>query len=615
MSEIIWHAENEYIDVTFYQDASADILDKGTQTRWHMGHVVLQEDNPIDVGHVWLRTERSMCEEYPGRFQGERSGDEIRFTLLGRERREVGQFSCQFQLQGPKFIVSIVEIAESIPSLMFPPAIESESLVLPMGVGKWLRNPLAERRFWLYPSHLNMRWFGGLRGQAGWIAIVEDGYVNGGVHAHTLRATPGWLKSLGQWRGKRTISYQFVSGDYVTLAKTYRAYALAHGLHRSLTEKIQQTPALNNFLGGRLLSFMQANSVTAEREEDSLQPSEEAARLEKQNPQVGITHKQATQLITAAVEQGLKKGLVVLRGWIKGGYDETHPDIWPPDPAVGTQEELQETLELHDSFTVALHDNYQDIYQQSASWPQGVIRTRSGDPMPGGLWSGGQAYILNARDGLAYAQRNWEQIKTLRPRAMFIDTTIAVQFYESYEQGNELTRAQDEALKQELLQFYKDQGQVLGSEEGADFGVPFVDWIENRHGRIAGVSIPLWPLVFHDAAFSTRYGPPPQHSESAQSSAPRWLTDMLWGYPLIWGFSKAQQGNERLSEIADMSHVDQWLERIGTQEMLSHRYVSADGEVEETTFASGDSIIVNFSDYDREIEGEYLPAHSYRLRH
>lgn len=609
----LWHAENDFLSVTVFEDASAHILDKMSGTNWQMGRVALQEDGPVDVGHIWLRRTRSSCEQYTAHFQGVRDGSLLRFTLLGRERLALGQFSCRVRLEGPKFVVQVVGIDETIPSLAFPTPLVSESLVLPMGVGRWVREPLPQSYTWVYPAHLNMRWFGGLRGESGWIAIVEEGYADAGTIATQLAITPLWLKSLGKWASPRTVSYQFVNGGYVGLAKTFRTYAIEHGLHYSLQEKMENVPPVRNLLGGPLLSFMEASTYHAVNFEERFQPVPPKVAQEDGKLRVMVSHAQVREAIEQALKSGITHGLAVVRGWGNDGYDEMHPDIWPPDPGIGTLEELKQILHTGQNLTVALHDNYQDMYQQAPSWPKGVNITAQGHPMPAGFWAGGQAYTINARDGLAYAQRNWEQINTLHPHAMFIDTTTALQFYQSYEPGNTLTRAQDEEYKTALLRFYKEQNVALGSEEGADFGMPWVDWIENRHHRVAGESIPLWSLVYHDAAFYTRYGRGPLAAEEG-GTAPRWLTDMLWGYMLLWSFGDDWQGKGRLEDIARLQHVNDWHQRTGADEMLSHRYLSEDGQVEETTFASGVSIVVNFAAETRNVEGMELAGHSYHIR-
>ncbi len=341
---VLWQADNQYLAVTVYADAAADILVKSSDTtansatNWHMGRVALQEDSTVDIGHVWLRTQRSICEEYPGRFLGQVESEEegvFRFTVLGRERRPMGQFTCRISLDGPRLRYELLTIDEQLPSLVFPPPLESASLVMTRNVGQWIKEPLSGSHFWVFPAHLNMRWFGGLQAdnEHGWIAIVEEGYYNAGVLATGFSASPAWLQSLGSWSGPRAVSYQFVTGGYVGLAKTYRSYALEHGLHRSLTEKIAATPALKNLLGGPLLSFMQAHTLKPERFEDRLQPLPLEERLDHEQPHVMLSYKQVRQIIEEARELGVERALVVIRGWIQGGYDETHPDIWPPDPA------------------------------------------------------------------------------------------------------------------------------------------------------------------------------------------------------------------------------------------------------------------------------------------
>tara|TARA_R110002111_G_scaffold126462_1_gene191133 strand:- start:7 stop:336 length:330 start_codon:yes stop_codon:yes gene_type:complete len=89
-----------------------------------------------------------------------------------------------------------------------------------------------------------------------------------------------------------------------------------------------------------------------------------------------------------------------------------------------------------------------------------------GNPMPGGYWAGGQAYILNSKDSLDYLKRNWKESGELPVRAVYCDTTTAIQFYESYEPGNEQTRSQDEAGKLALLEFYKELWYLRGESIG-----------------------------------------------------------------------------------------------------------------------------------------------------
>lgn len=611
------YLENEHLSVQLFADATARIVSRTNQREWRMGPVAFQEDSEIDVGAVWVRTERSVCEQYPGRFRGRKEGDGIRFWLLGREQQVKGSFLVRVILDGPWIEFRLLEIEERLPSLSFPPPIESASLLLPMHLGRWLREPLKSRSFYTFFSHLNMRWFGGLDHNAGnqgygWMALFpEENFMDSGAMVAEMSISPVWLKSLGQWKEQRAVRYRFLSGSYVDLATTYRTWAMERGIHRSLTEKLRTTPPLENFTQGRLVSMVEAIPRHGpEYDEDILVPTARDPLLGS-GPSINFTHLQAEQCIASLKDAGVDRALVVVRGWIPGGYDYSHPDVWPPEPRLGSIPELEHLCAGRAGYTVALHDNYQDIYTHSKSWPHGVIQLRDGTRMPGGYWAGGQAYIVNARDGLAYARRNWTSLAQLRMKALYIDTTTAVQMYQSYQPGNTLTRTQDRTEKIALMQFFKSKGLVLGSEEGADFGVPYLDWNENRHARTAGESIPLWPLVFHDAVIGARihFDREPQHG-----AAPHWLEDMLWGYAAYSQIKTFQTRGIELRRMAGQKHIDSWFRQISTAAMVNHRFLTQDNTLEETCFSNGQSMVVNFANEPQSYEDFTVPPHGYRIR-
>ncbi len=607
--------ENKYIRLALYSNASAELLDKKTQTRWRMGAVALQETGPIDEGHVWLRTSRSICEQYPGRFSGRKTGESVRFALLGRQNRAMGTFVLDVRLDGEWLEFVISDIDERLPSLIFPPAIESDSLVFPSKLSRWIRKPTQGRYFWPFFSNLNMRWFGGLKGDAGWIAVFTRQFADAGVSHTEMSASPGWLKSLGRWRYPRTIRYRFTQDGYVGMAKAFRTWAIENGLHKSIEEKTAQVPAVGNLLGGRFFSIVQACPAVGRRYfDDRLKPCDE--KMLRARPVSNISHLQAAAIIKEAQQWGMKHGLALLRGWINGGYDFSHPDVWPPEPALGGIDELRAACSMAGPVTVALHDNHQDIYEHCASFPKGIIRMANGELMPGGYWAGGQAYIINSRDSVTYAKRNWRQIKNLKPSAMFIDTTTVVQAYESYEKANTLTRSQDIEYKQQLLKFFKDQKVVLGSEGGSDFGMAYTDFLENWHQRTPGESIPLWPIVYGDAAFCTRLRDNNFciTMNYPQTPWPWWLEDMLWGYMPYFGIDCTCEWEKRKAEFKSTLHVDDWHGRVGGRQMVDHRFWTDDSAVEQTTFANGLSIIVNFDKAERPADGVSVPGYGYVIR-
>jgi hypothetical protein len=618
----ILNLENDSLRFALNADGSAHIEDKGSGASWRMAAIAWQEEGPIDVGHVWQRTGRSSCEQFAGRFRL-RVEDEaqglVHCTLLDELHQSLGDFRVRIHLDGPWLRFQLREIDERLPSLVFPPPLEASSLVLPQGVGKWIRKPPPARYIHRLYSGLNMRWFGGLQADEdkGYLAVWTQGHQNSALLTSGFHAMSAWLKSLGKWELPVTVSYRFTTGGYVGLARAYRAWAIEHGLHKPLTQKIEELPAVTTLLGGRELNCYLGHTLAASRFADQLRPVPPELGDREKMLQVHITYADVARVVDEARRIGWNRGVVMVRGWIRGGYDESHPDVWPPEEGFGSIDELKNLMRPGENSVGGLHDNYQDIYQGSPSFPHGVNITAEGKPMRGGYWEGGQSYILNSRNGLEYARRNWEHIQTLGAGKIYSDTITTQYLYESYEEGNTLSRVQDEAYKQQLMAFWKSQGLILASEEGSDFGIPYLDTADTQHAREVtdhSVTIPLWTLVFHDAVFSGRHNTTvPDRSGAAH--IPWYLPNLLWGYYTMWAVPGEEEGRDGWKKgFAESLFVEDWHARIGLADMQSHRFLSEDFAVEETQFSDGSAIIVNFAPEPRQVEGITLAPGGHHFR-
>ncbi len=608
---ILQQMENEYLRVNIYSNGSAEVADLKTGTSWSIGAVALQEEGPIEQGHVWLRNDRSMCEQYPGRFLGEKIGDDIRFTVYGPQDVVFGKFRCNIYLENEWLKYMIKEIDAGLESLIFPPPVECDSLVLPIGIGQLLKNKerrgIYTRFAYSFYSRMNMRWIGGQKKDGAWMCIMDNGFEDMLSMVGNNYVSPGYMKTLSRWSHPFEIQYTFVKGNYVTLAKKYRNWFKEKGLFRSLKEKAKKNPNVKELYGARGFWYNLAMGIARERDaEDYLMT--ERSKVDNQDSKrakIYNTYKEALDVIKRVESLGMKKGLMKIAGWINKGYDWSHPDVWPPEQDLGTLEEFKELMALEGKSLMGLHDNYTDMYEGLPNWPNGVIRRENGTYLRGGFWAGGQAYIMSYRDSLVYAKQNWEKLKELKPKAMFVDTTTAMYLYQSYEKGNEYTKADDHHYKTEMAKFFDEEGILFGSEEVADFAIPHIHWYETRHERVEGETIPLWPLVFHDAAIVGTY-----KCGNDYTTYPKWMETMLWGYQPYF-FIRNSGVNEKV--FKESLVADDWHEKVAEAEMLSHEFLSEDMKVEKTTFSSGHSIICNFSKEDITIEGIMIPANNYRI--
>ncbi len=608
----IQELENDALRAVFFEDASAEIEDKATGTRWQMLPTTWQDRSTIIEPVVWTRRERVWADYYIARFTVRKSGngDHLEVTMRKPPHRESdvsGTFRVRWSLEGRSLALEVFDIDDRLPSLNFPPAIVSDSLIMPSDVGLCLktRDDGMNAFFSTQNNGLNQRWVGGLAPdeKSGWLMRFESGYEDIGVYRNNTAIMPCYLLCKGAWEESRSIRYCFVSNGYVEMAKIMRRYLEDLGVLRYLPEKIEATPGLKNLLGGRIVSAMQAWTEHRANAESFLQPAE----LEEDRLHVQVTHREMAEAMRLAKDWGMERGVFTLRGAYAGGYDERHPDIWPPEPALGSLEELKGLFQHeNDNYLTVLHDNYQDIYPQSPSFPEGVIQTSEGELLRGGFWHGGQTYILCATQQPGYARRNWPlQHDALGMRAHFIDTCTCVAFYECYHPDYPATRADERKAKIELISFFKEQGIILGSEEAADFGLAYLDWLENRHIHTpGGHTPPLWGLAFHDAAFYARY---PSEGTSGGNSATG-PADWLWGYMAYYPVNSLEDWKTREAEFKAGLPLDAFHARVGMDEMRDHRFLDSDKMVEFTEFSSGVGVYANFSDEPREIEGRTIPA-------
>ena len=104
----------------------------------------------------------------------------------------------------------------------------------------------------------------------------------------------------------------------------------------------------------------------------------------------------------------IDRALVVLAGWINGGYDVRHPDVLPAAAECGGDQALAAAARRIKAcgYLFGLHDNYQDMYEDAPSWGQSWLnKDARGVARQGGNWAGGQAWQVCAVKQVELAAR------------------------------------------------------------------------------------------------------------------------------------------------------------------------------------------------------------------
>jgi len=97
--------------------------------------------------------------------------------------------------------------------------------------------------------------------------------------------------------------------------------------------------------------------------------------------------------------------IVYLVGWQHDGHDTGYPDVSVVNPRLGDYGALMRLMREAERLNaiVSFHDNYDDAYMDSPAWDEDVIaRDNRGNLMKGGVWAGGQSYIISP---LKYARK------------------------------------------------------------------------------------------------------------------------------------------------------------------------------------------------------------------
>jgi hypothetical protein len=263
-----------------------------------------------------------------------------------------------------------------------------------------------------------------------------------------------------------------------------------------------------------------------------------------------------------------------------------------------------------------------------AGWPKDIMLDANGSWRKGWQVKGkdGQMYpcgVLCDKQALKYArERIPEDLATYPYRCRFIDTTTASPWRECYHPDHPMTRGESRHYKMELLRYVNEETKlVTGSETGHDAAVPYVHYFEGMLSlgpyRVPDAGrdmskiwdevpqnvakfqlghkyrLPLWELVYHDCVVVQWYWGDYNNKLPALWDK-RDLFNLLYGTPPMFMFNREfwQQHKERFAQsYKDVCPV---VRDVGYAEMTDHRFLTPDRDVQQTQFANGVTITVNF---------------------
>lgn len=400
-----------------------------------------------------------------------------------------------------------------------------------------------------------------------------------------------WESQKGAFGYSRRLRYVFFDeGDHVEICKRYRSYVQERGTFKTMAQKLKENPNVDLLVGAVNVWCWDNDAVAIVKEMQT-------AGIER----ILWSNRKSPEQIEA---------MNAMDGVLTSRYD-IYQDLMDP-------EVVKEQIRwVHPDWT-------------QEAWPGDLMIDSRGKPINGWGVKGkdGKMYscgVLCDRQAVEYAKKRVPaELKTHPYRSRFIDTTTASAWRECYDQDHPVTRGESRKWKMLLLEYMsKDMKLVTGSETGHDAAVPFVHYFEGMLSlgpyrvpdagrtmqkivdevpeRVAKFQVgqkyrlPLWELVYHDCVVAQWYWGDYNNKLPAIWKK-RDLFNILYGTPPMFMFNRKVWNENRERFVKSYRDICPVVRSVGYQEMVEHRILTDDRNVQQTVFADGTKITVNFGD-------------------
>ena len=434
---------------------------------------------------------------------------------------------------------------------------------------------------------------------AGWMSIVEESPEDMRMQVCRLgpeklfAVCPRWMSEGCEIVYPRRLRYVFLpKGGHVAMCKRYRKYAKAKGYLKTFKEKAKTRPNVLKLPGSVNIWYFQKDQAAMAKEVRD-------AGIER-ILWSGGNRTDASNITEIAKIPGVLIGRYDLYQGVNppeltarlNGRTGYNPEAWPDDI-------------LWDGPT-------------SNDWHRGwEVRMKDGTKY--------NYAVLCPSKAPDYARRKiLEELKTHPYNTRFLDTTCSTPWLECKNPAHPLTRRECRRKRIELLGVLSDElGLVTGTENGHETAVPVCDYFEgmmsispytlpdcgrnmpviwtNDLPRLTAeysmnpqLRLPLWELVFHDCICNEYYW-----GDYNNKMPALWyrkdLFNLLYGTMPMLMFDRELWKKHKSRFVKSYRVCEQVARSAGFSEMLDHRFLTKDRLVQETEFADGTVVTVNFS--------------------
>jgi hypothetical protein len=335
-------------------------------------------------------------------------------------------------------------------------------------------------------------------------------------------------------------------------------------------------------------------------------------------------------------DYGLTDALYLKHVWQRWGYDYRLPDIWPPDPKLGTLDELRAVGQLCGRYDVpwGLHDNYVDFYPDADGYSyEHISFDADGQPR--------KAWINNGRDAQSYSWRpdhfqpflvrNLALLKAgLHPTASFVDVFTSSNGFDYYDrQGNFHSKLETRRCWGAAFDTIRDTlggNAPTSSEAGGDHLIGHLDGADCQLLHISATAaefnnrlpcadwdcVPWYDAVnharfiLHGVGYSGRYEGGRSREEHGIESDDYISAELLTGHALMIDAAAFGRGAVRKYWLAQ-----DFIRSIALDDVASVELIQGDLHRQRIAWQRGGQVSVNRGAADWNIGGRLLPQYGY----
>ncbi|QUH27660.1 DUF5696 domain-containing protein [Vallitalea guaymasensis] len=478
--------------------------------------------------------------------------------------------------------------------------------VIPMMLGciipnNWAKevHPMENGRY--YTRGAYMPWWGQVEDNNGYIAIAETPWDGGYELVHPAGGETNiasvWYPSLGEIGYNRKIKYSFMDEcDYNRLCKVYKKYVKQQKGIVTLEEKAIQNPNINQLIGSPVIHSFIYNHT---------EPSSDIYdREHPENNDVLVSFNERVNQLKELKEKGVEKAYLHLDGWGKRGYDNLHPDVFPPCKQAGGWQGMKYISDTCKelNYIFAIHDQYRDYYLDAETYnKEHAIHNSDNNITVEAEWAGGNQTFLCTQLAPYYVKRNFETQKKngIELNGAYLDVFSVVTLDECYHQEHRMSRKQCMEKRRECFNYVSSEKILISSEECVDWALPNMDLVHHSPmaltvpldgwdytGDAIGIPVPLYTLVYHECLV-----------------VPWALKKGGWGLPTSQdGFLYAllNGGTGYLDIEADTAQIEKnkivckLHEKIAKKEMVRHEFIDGSLTKQRSVFSDGTMVEVDF---------------------